>query len=119
MKKKIILNLLYVAFLIFLLVGLFPNFYYNFKLVLMEKNFDTTISIDILRTTILLCLMIVLLICLIVFRIIYLIKITNADYFIKYTYEEYKTIMDKKKTEKQEKKKQKLQQQLNSLNKTE
>lgn len=118
MKKKIILNLLYVAFLVLLLVGLFPNFYYNFKFILMEKNFDSTISIDVLRTTILLCLMIVLLICLIVFRIIYLIKITNADYFIKYTYEEYKTIMDKKKDEKQEKKKQKLKQQLNDLENT-
>ena len=39
--------------------------------------------------------------------------------FTRYTYEEYKAIMDKKKADKQEKKKLKLQRQLNSLDKTE
>ena len=119
MKKKIILNLLYFAFLILLLVGLFPNFYHNFKFVLNEKIYDDIISIDILRTTILYSLIIVLLLCLIITRVINLIRTTNTDYFTRYTYEEYKAIMDKKKAQKQEKKKQKLQRQLNSLDKTE
>ena len=44
--------------------------------------------------------------------------ITNNKNTIKYTYEEYKAIMDKKKAEKQEKKKQKLQQQLSDLENT-
>ena len=55
----------------------------------------------------------------IVLQSINIFKNTNILNFTRYTYEEYKTIMDKKKTEKQEKKKQKLQQQLNDLNKTE
>lgn len=47
------------------------------------------------------------------------ITINNNENAIKYTYEEYKAIMYKKKAEKQERKKQKLQQQLNDLDKTE
>ena len=46
------------------------------------------------------------------------ITINNNKNAIKYTYEEYKAIMDKKKAEKQERKKQKLQQQLNNLENT-
>ena len=48
-------------------------------------------------------------------QIIFMLKNTNLENFTKYTYEEYKAVMDKKKAEKQEKKKQKLQQQLNDL----
>lgn len=55
----------------------------------------------------------------IVSKFIAIFKNTNLSNFTKYTYEEYKAIMDKKKAEKQEKKKQKLQQQLNDLDKTE
>ncbi len=44
-------------------------------------------------------------------------KNSNLINFTKYTYEEYKTIMDKKRAEKQEKKKQKLQQKLNEMEK--
>lgn len=47
-----------------------------------------------------------------------MIKKSNLLNFTKYTYEEFKAIMDKKKAEKQEKKKQKLQQQLNDLENT-
>lgn len=47
------------------------------------------------------------------------ISVKKIFYPAKYTYEEYKAIMDKKKAQKQEKKKQKLQRQLNSLDKTE
>lgn len=47
------------------------------------------------------------------------ITINNNENASKYTYEEYKAIMDKRKAEKQERKKQKLQQQLNDLDKTE
>ena len=43
----------------------------------------------------------------------------NFLHFIKYSYDEYKSIMNKKKTDKQKRKKQKLQQQLNDLDKTE
>ena len=50
--------------------------------------------------------------------IIFLCKYGGSN-FTRYTYEEYKAIMDKKKAEKQEKKKQKLQQQLSDLDKTE
>ena len=46
------------------------------------------------------------------------ITINNNENAIKYTYEEYKAIMDKKKAEKQERKKLKLQQQLNNLENT-
>ncbi len=51
-------------------------------------------------------------------QIIFMLKNTNLANFTKYTYEEYKAVMDKKKAEKQEKKKQKLQQQLNNLENT-
>ena len=52
-------------------------------------------------------------------RLVYNISVKKIFYPAKYTYEEYKAIMDKKKAEKQEKKKQKLQRQLNRLDKTE
>ena len=53
-----------------------------------------------------------------VMSLIFLLKIDGYN-FIRYTYEEYKATMDKKKSEKQEKKKQKLQQKLIDLDKTE
>ena len=50
------------------------------------------------------------------FAVFLTLKLWN---FPKYTYDEYKAIMDKKKIESQEKKKLKLKQQLNILDKTE
>ena len=68
------------------------------------------------------CLFVIFSLVVVSYALYKLIKCTffkELSYPIKYTYEEYKTIMDKKKTEKQERKKQKLQQQLNDLDKTE